>query len=54
MIHFWTPSVILSDIQALDQFKYKKKKYKLDTIKFTIFISEAPVIVKGQNCIIAN
>ena len=31
-----------------------KKKYKLDTIKFTIFISKDPVMVFGQNCIIAS
>ena len=30
------------------------KKYKLDTIQFTIFISEDFVIVFDQNCIIAN
>ena len=30
------------------------KKYKLDTIKFTIFTSKDPVIAFGQNCLIAN
>ena len=30
------------------------KKYKLDTIQITIFISDDPVIVFSQNCIITN
>ena len=30
------------------------KKYKLDTIQFTIFISKDHVILCSQNCIIAN
>ena len=30
------------------------KKYKLDTIQFTIFILEDPVIVYGQSCLIAK
>ena len=30
------------------------KKYKLDTIQFTIVILEDPVTIFVQNCIIAN
>ena len=30
------------------------EKYKLDTIQFTIFILEDPVIVYGQSCLIAE
>ena len=47
-----------SDITLKVIFKLKIgsniNKYKLDIIQFTIFISEDPVTVFGQNCIIAN
>ena len=52
--HHFPNSSFLLKVIFRDEIGSNIKKYKFDTIQLTNFVLEDPMIVFGQNCLIAN